>query len=416
MFRIDTWQEILFTLKRNKLRTILTSTGVFWGILILILLLGSGKGMENGILSMFGDKIVNSVYFWANTTSIPYKGLPVERQIVLTNEDVQILEKKYSSEIEHLAPRINLGKKLLLSNVKNGAYPVRGEMPAYFNIEPVTLVEGRLINRIDISESRNVIIIGQYLKSIFFGKEQAIGKSLSYDGKEFQVVGVFKSSKLNNTDKKDEQKAFIPFSVAQKMRSNQHEIDQIACSFYPHINANAAEKKMKNFLKRHHQIHPKDRHGLRATNMAKEFKQFSGLFAAVNSFVWFVGLGTLVAGIVGVGNIMLITVKERTKEIGIRKALGEQPHSIIISILMESISITAVSGYLGLLTGTITIYIVNFVLNNFNLNSRYFANPEIDFAVGLKALLVLIIAGVLAGLIPAIQASKVHPVEALRNE
>jgi len=416
MFRIDTWQEIIFTFKRNKLRTILTSIGIFWGILILVLLLGSGKGMENGILSMFGNKVVNSVYLWPSATNMAYKGLPAGRKINLTKEDTDILAQTYSSEIEFIAPRIYLNKQFFFNPTKSGHFTVHGEMPNYFNIVSLKLVEGRSINTKDILEQRNVIVIGQYLKTIFFENEDAVGKSINCGGKKFTIVGVFKSNKLNNTDKRDEQKAFIPFSVAQKMSGQNQNIHQIACAFYPHIDPKSTETKMKALLKRIHGIHPKDRHGIKSRNVAKEFKQFANLFSAVNLFVWFVGLGSLVAGIVSVGNVMLITVKERVKEIGIRKALGETPNAIISSILMESIFITTLSGYLGLLTGTIIIAIINFVLNNFNLNTRYFANPEIDMVAGLQAYCILVVAGVLAGLMPAIKASKIHPVEALRNE
>ena len=415
MFRTDNWQEIFFTIKKNKLRTVLTAMGVFWGILILMLLLGSGRGMENGILSMYGDRVINSIYFWAVPTTLPFQGKDVGRKIELDLADAKLLQEKFNEKIKYMVPRLSLGKKVITANGVSGAYTVRGETRDYFNVEEVEVLSGRLLNEMDQKKRRKVILIGKYLKEVFFEDTPAVGNYLTINGSKYKIIGVYNSKNANN-QRGGSRTIFLPLSTSQDIAGNTSRIDQMICALHPTVSALKVEKKMKTWLKRKYEIHPDDRQGIRTKNMAREFKQFQSLFTAVNLFVWFVGLGTLFAGIVSVGNIMLITVKERIKEIGIRKALGATPGSIISSILMESVFITTISGYAGLIAGAATIFIVSFVLENFNLNSRFFANPEIDFEMGLSALGILILAGLIAGFIPALKASLVNPVIALRNE
>ncbi len=416
MFNIDTWQEIFITIKKNKFRTTLTCFGVFWGILIFIVLVGAGRGMENGMISMLQNRTINSLYIFTEPTTLPYKGNPADRKIELTLDDVEVVKKSYAENIDVIIPRILLGKKALSNKGITGTFSVSGEKASFFDLAPKDMVSGRLISDLDSRENRKVMLIGQYLKDLFFENEEAIGSFLTCDGVQYMIVGVFKSSVVNSADKREEQRAFIPFSVAKATRGGSNNIDQIAFALPPNVSSIKMESKIKKLLKRKYQIHPDDRYGIKAFNLEVQFRKFSGLIAAVGYFVWFVSLGSLIAGILGVGNIMSIVVKERTREIGIRKALGQKPFSIINSILMESVFVTISAGYLGLMIGTLLIFAINFVFNKFNLNNSYFANPQIEFSTGLQALLIIVVAGVIAGLVPAIKAAMIQPVVALRNE
>lgn len=415
MFKLDTWEEILNNLRQNKLRTFLTVMGVFWGIFILTILQGTGKGLENGMMTAFGDYVVNSIYIWTQPTTMPYRGIEAGQTPELSMQDVEMVKSQFGDVVEHIAPRIEMGE--LPVHVGNTTLPfaVRGETPKLTVVEPIR-IEGRFFNEPDLAKQRKVVVIGQRLREVFFEDGNPIGQDLEINGVNFLVVGVLHSKKNGDEAAKEEQTAFIPLSVAQQMENMNNQIGWFICTLRHDVDASRFEEKLKNMLKSRHGVHPDDRQGVVSFNMIKTFKRYTGLFAAIRAFLWFVAIGTLFAGIIGVSNIMLIIVKERTREIGIRKAVGAAPGSIVGLIIFESVVITIVAGYLGLLAGAGIVALTEYILNQFGLNSQFFTNPEIDLVLCLQALAVLVIAGALAGMAPAIKASKVNPVVALRNE
>ena len=415
MFDLDKWQEIFATIGKNKLRTALTAMGVLWGIFMLMVLLGAGRGMENGVLGMFGKRATNSLFVWGQRTTMPYKGFNVGRRPQFNMDDVEAIRESFP-QIAYVAPRLDMRNTTFIYGQETGAYEIRGELPDFIKIDPVDVYAGRFINQFDVKERRKVIVIGERIKEVLFGKEDAIGKYVRAGGIDYMVVGVFKPYSTTGDSAELAEIAIIPITTAQQILNRPNQIDWFVCSMHNNVKVSGIQDDLKGLLRSRHNVHPDDKNGIGSWNMEEEFNQFTGLFSAINMFVWFVGIGTLFAGIVGVGNVMLIIVKERTKEIGIRKAMGATPNSIISMILLESVFITTISGYVGLLLGTGLISIWAYGMKEFNIESEFFANPEINIAIGFQALLILIIAGAIAGLIPALHAAKINPVDALRDE
>jgi len=273
--------------------------------------------------------------------------------------------------------------------------------------------EGRFVNQLDIEQKRKVAVIGKRVKEVLFEDESAIGDYVRINGADYLVVGVFKSSRRGERSSEDEELIFVPLTTAQQVTNRPRDINWFVCTVQPGIPVSQVEERVKTIIRDRHKIHPDDPQGVRSENVEEEFRNITGLFFGIRLLVWIVGIGSLLAGIVGVGNIMLIVVKERTKEIGIRKALGATPGSIISMILMESVFITTAAGYLGLLTSTGIIFAMQLVVGE---GTQFFANPEVRLGVGLGALVILVVAGALTGLVPALQAAEIQPVEALRDE
>lgn len=414
MFDIDKWQEIFYTISQNKLRTGLTALGVFWGIFMLTLLLGSGKGMENGVLQMFGDQAKNALYLWPQRTTIAFKGFKPGRRVRYDMGDVQAIVENIP-QVDVVSPRVNMGSPTFVKGTESGAYDVRGETQYLMDIEPLNIVEGRFINQADLDDNRKVIVIGEQIKSVFFEEgEDAIGEYIEVGGVQYLIAGVFKSKRKGEDSAEDERSAFVPVTAVQQIRNMGNKIDWFVCTVKGSVER--YEKDIMNLLKQRHNIHPDDEQALGHFNLEEEYSQFTGMFAAINLFVWFVGIFTLIAGIVGVGNVMLIVVKERTREIGIRKSMGATPGSIISMILMESVFITAISGYLGLAVGVALLWGISFGMEAAGVESMFFSSPEVDMTTAFASLAVLVVAGTVAGLFPAIQASRVNPVEALKDE
>jgi len=414
MFDLDKWQEIFYTISQNKLRTGLTALGVFWGIFMLTLLLGSGKGMENGVLEMFGDQAKNALYVWPQSTTMPYKGFKSGRRVKYDMDDVQAITENIP-QVDVVSPRVNMGSPTFVKGTESAAYDVRGETQYLMDIEPLNLVEGRFINQSDVDNNRKVIVIGEQIKKVFFEEnEVAIGEYIEVGGIQYLIAGIFKSKRKGEDGADDERSAFVPITAVQQIRNMGNKIDWFVCTVKGSVDR--YEKDIMNLLKQRHNVHPEDEQALGHFNLEEEYNQFTGLFSAINLFVWFVGIGTLFAGIVSVGNVMLIVVKERTREIGIRKSMGATPGSIISMILMESVFITAISGYIGLAIGAILLWGISFGMESAGVESQFFANPEVDMGTAFASLGVLVVAGTIAGLFPAIQASRVNPVEALKDE
>ncbi len=413
MFDFDTWQEIFQTLQRHKLRTLLTAFGVFWGIFMLIRLLGAGKGIENAVLEDFGNLARNSVFVWGRRTQLPYKGLNPGRRVRLSTDDVAAVRERIP-EIEHIAEDIHLGSVPANFHGKSGNFTVRGRTPGAIHIEPL-VVEGRFFNPSDISARRKVAVIGQQVKVLLFGQDAPFGKYINVRGVFFQVVGIFTVRKPDD-DGGDLEEIYIPLTTLQHTFNRGNSIDFFAVSIREDVPTDSVEEQMKDLLKQRHSVAPEDTGAIGSWNSGEDFTQLQSLFQGIRIFIWIVGAGTIVAGMVGVSNSMLIVVKERTREIGIRKALGATPLSIVGLILQESIFITAISGYMGLTASVGFIELSGYLMNRFQLQSDYFSNPEIDFRAAITATIILVLTGALAGYIPARTAAGINPIAALRSE
>lgn len=415
MFDLDKWEEIFNTIRQNKLRTFLTAFSVSWGIFMLILLLGAGSGLLNGVKEMFKDDAINSIWIRSGQTSIPYKGMQPGRRIQFTNEDYNNLKNKVEG-LEHITARYFLwGDYTVRYEKKYSSFQVRGVHPAHLYLENTILTSGRYINDLDIEQKRKVAVIGQeVVNSLFENGDDPLGKWIDISGILYKVVGTFK----DEGSEREQQVIIIPISTTQMAYNGSNRVHMM---MFTVGDASVKESMVmgdqaKNLLIERHKFSPEDERAIHMWNNLENFQRFKDLFGGINIFIWIVGMGTIVAGVVGVSNIMLIIVKDRTREIGIRKALGATPVSIISLIIQESIVITLISGYFGLLFGVSLIELVNFALDNFGAEVPYFKNPEIELTTALTATGILVIAGALAGYFPARKAAKIQPIEALRDE
>ncbi len=407
MFDLDKWQEIFNSIQRHKLRTALTALGVFWGIFMLVILLGAGEGLQNGVKYMFRDDATNSLWIRRGVTSMPYKGLPKGRRVQFTNEDFDFL-KEQVEEIEHITGRYYIpgGDQVITYKQKSLAYPVRAVHPGHQFLENTQVVNGRYINDTDLSTYRKVAVISQDTKRDVFGNDEAIGKDINIGGTSYTVVGVY----FDTGGEYEMRVVYVSITTAQKIYSGTKEIHQVMFTTgdLSLEGMKEVEGEVKRLLSGRLQYDIRDERALWINNRAEDFQEFQNLFAMINGFVWFVGIGSILAGVIGVSNIMLIIVKDRTKEIGIRKAMGATPYSIVSMILTEALFITSLAGYLGLIVG------VGFISLMSNINVEYFKNPEVNMGVAFSAVVVLVVAGLLAGLMPALQAARINPVVAMR--
>jgi putative ABC transport system permease protein len=421
MFDLDRWQEIMSALKKNKLRTFFTAFGVFWGIFMLVIMLGSGTGLKNGVTSDFGDFATNSVFMWTRPTTVPYKGLPRARNYNFKNDDIDALRREIP-EIEHLAPRTQgggfRGGNNVVRGTKSGAFSVMGDYPEWNLIDPVVIDNGRFLNHADLKEKRKVAVIGNKVYEVLFKPgEEAIGQYIQIQGIYFQVVGVFKPKNSGvNFGGEKEQSVFIPLTTFQRVYNWGDIVGWFAFTSKPGIPVSVVEEKASALLRRRHSVSPDDPQAIGSFNMEKQYNQMTGLFAGINGLIWIVGIGTLMAGVIGISNIMLVIVKERTKEIGIQRALGASPMNIISQIITESVFLTTFAGYVGLVIGVFILEVVNYALSQGGGESNMFKNPGVDFNMAIMALVILIFSGAVAGLIPARKAVSIKPIDALRYE
>lgn len=418
MFDKDNWQEIFATIKKNKLRTFLTAFGVFWGIFMLIIMLGSGNGLSKGVSQDFGGTATNSFFMWTQKTSKPYKGMRPGRNFNFRNGDTEAL-KTQLPELAMVSPMNQLGGYEGSNNVtkglKTGSFSIKGVYPEIKEIESVKLTDGRFVNDIDISEKRKVAVIGKRVKEILFKKdENPLGQYIRINGVYFMVIGITKPTGSGWDAKEKEQTIYLSFTSFQKAFHYGDIVGWYSVVAKEGIPAAVAENKAIALLKERHKVAPDDLTAIGHWNMGTEFEKLNGLFGGIELLIWFVGIGTLLAGVVGVSNIMLIVVKERTKEIGVKRALGATPGSVIGQIVLESVFLTSIAGYFGLLFGIWLLEIISTLIPPDE--TSMFQNPEINFGVAINALIILIISGALAGLIPAKRAASIHPVEALRSE
>ena len=411
-------KEIYQTLSKNKLRTILTAFGVFWGIFMLIIMLGSGHGLENGVTESFGGTAKNAVYMWTQNTSIAYKGLPRGRSFDFKIEDIQAI-KDNVPELAVIAPAAQLGGYRGENNVNRGkftgAFTVRGDFPETKLIQTFKIIEGRFLNELDIKERRKVCVIAPRVAEILFPKNEApINKYIQVNGIYFKVIGTLKADNSGDDVQEKLQTIYIPFTTFQNAFNFGGKIGWFTLTAKPAYSASMVEEKIKVLMKNRHSISPEDDRAIGTWNSEKEFKKLMGLFRGIEMLVWIVGIGTLLAGVIGVSNIMLIIVKERTKEIGVRRAIGASPLNIMSQVIWESILLTSIAGYIGLVCGVFALEAVNIALKG--QETGMFQNPSVNIIIALKALVILIISGALAGIIPAQKAVNISPVEALRND
>ncbi len=408
MFEKDNWQEIFATMGKNKLRTILTSVSVAWGIFILIILLGAGRGLYNGAQSQFMQDAVNSINVEGGQTGMAYKGYKPGRQIQLTNEDFADLKREVPYIEYQSAVFQGRGARPMSYKNNHAGFVARPVMPDHCFLENAKLLSGRFINKIDIDEFRKVCAIGVPVRDELFKEEDPIGKFIDVDGTGFKVVGVFTDAGNN-----DNTRIYIPLTTAQRAFNGKNKIGNIWMSTTSEglYNSELMIAKIRNILARKYNFSPEDLNAVRVENWSENYKRITGLLDGINIFIWIIGIFTLIAGIVGVSNIMMIIVKERTKEIGVRKAIGATPASIVMQIIMEAVFITGVAGYAGLLLGVALLE----AANKIGIDSDFFKNPEINFSVAISATGLIIFSGAIAGFIPSLRAARVEPVVALRD-
>ena len=416
MFDIDRWQEIFETIRKNKLRTFLTGLSVASGIFILVVLLGFGRGMENGIRKEFEKDASNRIMVWTQTTTKEFKGLNPGRRIQMKNDNFDYIYESYIDELEYKSGifRVPWGTT---TNYKNESvsYAISGVYPNYQMIENQLMVEGRYIDQMDLDQRNKVVVISNKIKQeLLKNVEDPLEEYLQISGINFRVVGVY--SDIGGD--REENNLFVPFTTAQGVFNGADRLNNLTYTLKPEKSFDEAVKassiftaEIKQYLQEVHTVAPDDNSAINVHNMLDEAKRYYTLTDNIAFFFWFVGICTIIAGVVGVSNIMLIIVKERTREIGIRKALGAKPWSIIGMILHEAIFVTAVSGFAGLILSMGLLEIVGP-----NVEVDYVLNPSVNFSIAFSMVIVLIIAGAVAGFFPAYRAASIQPIEALRDE
>lgn len=421
MFDFDNFREIWSTIKKNKLRTFLTGFSVAWGIFMLIVLLGSGNGLRNGIIYNFDNMATNQVNIWPRTATKPYKGMQTNRRVRFKSDDFTEL-LRLNPEIDLISAVIYRSDTLSYGEEYN-VYSLRGIHPdiQYINKVEVLAGNGRFINDIDIKENRKVIVISPRMKQVLFRAEDALGKYVKVGQMAYQVIGIYKAEDNNN-----DAPAYVPFTTAQMLYKRGFGLDELYFTvngIHTKEQSEAFEKRLREQFAKRHRFDPQDVRAIGMWNALEEFRMFEGMLNGITLFIWIIGIGTLMAGVVGVSNIMLITVRERTKEFGIRKAIGATPFSILKLIIVESILITAVFGYIGMVGGIGVTEAINAVMESMNSGQTVsrddltiFRNPTVNMSIALSSTALLIIAGVVAGYFPARKAVKITAIEAMRHE
>ena len=416
MFDIERWQEIFETIGKNKLRTFLTGLSVASGIFILVILLAVGQGMQNGVSKVFAADAANSLKVWSGVTTIKHKGLNPGRRIVMTNEDYDFILNQNKNMIEDHSSVVNVRQGIVSYGSESGNYSIEGVHAGYQIIENQQMVQGRFVNMIDIGQKEKVAVIGNRLKRDLFKNdiEQIIGSYILLNNIPFKVIGVFS----DEGGDREERKVLIPSTTAQIVFNQGRNVQLLTYTLAPKAtfeetvkNSLLFAENVENYLKTKHIVAPEDTGAIGIRNTLKEAKRFYQLVFMIKAFFWWVGICTIIAGVVGVSNIMLIIVKERTKEIGIRKAIGAKPLSIIGMILHESIFVTTIAGFSGLIGSLLLLELVGPFIE-----TEFLRNPNVNFNVAITTVVILIVAGAIAGFFPAWKAAKIKPIVALRDE
>ncbi|PHQ31157.1 ABC transporter permease [Leeuwenhoekiella nanhaiensis] len=419
MFSKDSWDEIIEALSRNWFRTALTAFGVLWGIFILVILLAAGKGLENGVKKDFGNMATNSMFMWTQVISKPYKGLPKGRRFSYDLDDVAAL-KENIPELRFVSPRNQLGgfggANNVVRGINTGAFNVYGDYPEYIEQQPMNITSGRFLNYGDIESKRKVAVIGEGVRNALYDKgEDFIGTYIKINGVNFMVVGTYSIVSSNGDAEEEQKQIYVPFTAFSQAFNMGNNVGWMAITAKDGYSITKLKERVFDIIKTRHSIHPEDDRAIGNFDLYEQYQKVDGLFIALKAVAYFVGILVLLSGIIGISNIMLIVVKERTKEIGIRRALGASPWSIRSQILTESVFLTLISGMAGVSLGALVIYVLNKILDA-NGPVEMFANPSVDLSTILIALFILISSGLLAGFIPAQNAIKVKPIDALRDE
>lgn len=409
MFDTDKWHEILETIRKNKLRTFLTAFAVSWGIFMLVILLGVGTGLRHGVEGMFKDDNFNSIWVRSDITALPYKGMQAGRRVQLTLDDFDHVKRTYP-EVEHISSRFSVWSQPMKAGKEVGTYNLTGVHPGHQYLENTVMVYGRYINEQDVLDRTKVAVVGMAIVKEMYGGTIPLGEELTISGVVFTIVGVFTDSGGEN----EERRVYAPITTAQNTFGGGRKVENVMITMPDGISLRETQELASalqlDFAQRHG-FDPSDPRALHVRNIREQMDKFQKIIDGIEVFIWVIGIGTLIAGVVGVSNIMLIVVKERTKEIGIRKALGATPRSIVGLILTESVFITGVAGYLGLLAGIVLLELVGP-----GIQSEFFSQPEVKLTTALITLLILVLAGALAGYVPARRAASVQPVVALKDE
>jgi putative ABC transport system permease protein len=418
---IERLNEIIATLKKNKLRSFLTAFGVFWGIFMLIIMAGAGKGLESGITQGVGQIATNSFFMWTQRTGEPYEGFRRGRRWDFDNGDVEYI-RQHVPEVAIVAPRL-FGSWLDANNTirgdRAGSFNIKGDYPDWEKVNPGEFPKGRWINEIDIQQRRKVCVIGEKVYDEMFEKgEEPVGEYLKIGGIFYQVIGVIHPVSNMNMNGSADESIFLPFTTMQVAYNYGNSVHMMGIVTVKGQSASVVEDKVLEIIKRRHKIAPNDVQAIGHVNLEKQFKQFAMLFGGINILTWIVGIGTLLAGVIGVSNIMLVIVKERTQEIGIMRAIGATPAKIISQIIAESVFLTTIAGYIGLVCGILLLELINLILGKAAESGSdiFIKNPEVNMTVAIACLLILIISGAIAGYIPAKRAIQIKPIDALRTE
>lgn len=420
MFKRDKWNEILESLTANWARTILTAIGVVWGIFILVILLAAGNGLENGIKQGFSGIATNSMFMWTQTTTKSYQGYPKGRQYNFELSDVTAIKQQVPG-LKYVSPRNQLGgfggENNVIRGLKSGAFNVYGDYPEIIKQQPMDIIRGRFINYNDIRETRKVAVIGTGVKSTLYESgEEVLGSTIKISGVNFMVIGIYEKESNDRNAESGQKEIYVPFTTFSQAFNMGNQVGWMAITANDNQSITKLADNIVDVIQTRHSIHPEDDSAVGYFDLYKMFNKVNGLFIALDAVAYFVGILILLSGIIGISNIMLIVVKERTKEIGVRRALGATPWSIRGQILLESIFLTIISGMVGIIMATGVLVGVNYALDHMDTSEMMFINPSVNLGVVITALVILIVSGLLAGLIPAQNAIKIKPVDALRTE
>ncbi|MEY2997406.1 MAG: hypothetical protein RIQ82_786 [Bacteroidota bacterium] len=419
MLQKERWDEILEALNANRFRTVMTAFGVFWGIFILVILLALTNGLKNGVQADFGDFATNTIFMWTQSTSMPYQGFTKGRNFNFRQSDVALLKEKFP-ELRFVSPRNQLGGFRGSNNVtrgdKTGAFNIYGDNPEYINQEPLDVLKGRFLSYSDIQDERKVAVVGtDVIKSLFDFGEEPIGSYIKINGINFMVIGVVKKTSSQGDNQEDANTIYIPFSTFGKAFNYGDIVGWMAITAIDEVPITQIKPQIMKEMRAAHKVHPDDERAIGHFDLAEQFQKITGLFSILSFVGYFVGALVLMSGVIGISNIMLIVVKERTKEIGIRRALGATPREIRGQVLQESMFLTLISGMAGISFAAGLIWIMNTLLDAAG-SVENFANPSVSVGVIFIALTILVISGLLAGMIPATRATQMKPVDALRMD